>query len=68
MPDQEETPYDEEAIEPNPDDSNSTNVMFRAGYVRMMADKLPPGDDQTFLRRASRSLVAFARKLQAEGR
>jgi hypothetical protein len=45
------------------DDRDLSNVHLRAGYLMGMAMKLPPGDDRTFLMRASRSLQAYAEVL-----
>ena len=44
-------------------DRDPSNVHLRAGYLAGMAMKLPPGDDRTFLMRASRSLRAYAETL-----
>ena len=50
----------EASLEPNEHDRDPSNVQLRAGYIMGMAMKLPPGDDRTFLIRASRSLRAYA--------
>jgi len=47
-------------------DRDPSNVTLRAGYLAGMAAKLPPGDDRTFLMRASRSLRAYAETLLEE--
>ncbi len=51
---------------PGPEDSDPSNIMFRAGYLWSMALKLDSGEDRTFLLRASRSLVAYAESLRAD--
>lgn len=48
-------------MEPGPEDSEPNNLLLRAGYLFGMAWRLPKGEDRTFLERASRSLIAFAR-------
>lgn len=54
------TNTDEEFDEPGDDDRDRSNILFRAGYLRGLASKLPPGDDRTFLIRSARSLLAYA--------
>jgi hypothetical protein len=56
---------EDERIEPDENDRDVSNVLFRAGYVRGLADKLPPGDERMFLLRAYRSLIAYAEALGA---
>lgn len=51
--------------EPDDNDRDPSNVQLRAGYIMGMANRLPPGDDRTFLVRASRSLQAYAALLRA---
>jgi hypothetical protein len=41
------------------DDRDPANILFRAGYLRSLANKLD-GEDRKFVVRASRSLRAFA--------
>lgn len=53
-------------FEPTEEDRDPSNVHLRAGYLMGMAMKLPPGDDRTFLTRASRSLRAYAETLLDE--
>lgn len=60
-------PNEDEGFEPGENDRDPGNVQIRAGYLMGMAAKLPPGDDRTFLMRASRSLRAYAELLQRDG-
>lgn len=57
---------DDEVWEPSEHDRDPANITLRAGYIRGMAMRLPTGDDRTFLLRASRSLLAYARVLSAQ--
>ena len=51
-------------IQPNDDDQDPANVVFRAGYIHACALKLPANsEDRTMLLRASRSLIAYARSM-----
>jgi len=65
---EDEHEYDDESDEIHSYDQNSSNVFVRAGYIRAMAHKLPHGEDWKFLRRASKSLLAYGKKLQEEGK
>lgn len=60
--------YYDESEELHPHDSDPSNVLLRAGYLRAMAMVAPPGEDRTFLKRASKSLRAYAKLLAQEGK
>jgi len=57
---------EDDGFEVTVNDRDPSNVQLRAGYLASMAMKLPPGDDRTFLMKASRSLRAYADLLLEE--
>lgn len=57
---------EEENNAPPGADTDPSNVLLRAGYIRGMAYRAGNEDDRKWLLRASRSLVAYARVLGAE--
>lgn len=49
------------------EDTDPSNVLVRAGYLRGLAARTEDADDREFLLRASRSLKAFAAMLREKG-